>query len=201
MSKKKQAAALFKEYGIEAIKRIGKILELEKPIMIDFSDVDAEYYDYGDEFYNWFNWTIDCIRETAEQNHVHVFIEGEGELRFQVSRFNVDPTKRDWSLRDELFGYNLNGAFAGLINLDSDFGDDEFDNFICLYYSLKEDENIDDWDEDEEVWDYFIEEFGECILDMKKDLDETINNMQETVSYIERIKSELHSSCESYLVE
>lgn len=52
MSKKKQAAALFKEYGIEAIKRIDKILELEKPIMIDFSDVEADYYDYGDDFYN-----------------------------------------------------------------------------------------------------------------------------------------------------
>lgn len=36
---------------------------------------------------------------------------------------------------------------------------------------------------------------------MKNDLDETINNMQETVNYIERIKSELHASCESYLVE
>lgn len=132
---------------------------------------------------------------------MHVFIEGEGELRFQVSRFNVDPTKRDWSLRDELFGYNLVGGFTELINLDSDFGDKEFDNFICLCYRLREDENIDDWDENEEVWDYYIEEFGECIPDMKKDLDETISNMQETVSYIERIKSELWESCESYLVE
>lgn len=201
MSKKKQAMALFKEYGTEAIKRINKILELEKPIMIDFSDVDAEYYDYGDDFYNWFEWTLDCIRETAEQHHVHVFIEGEGELRFQVSRFNVDPTKRDWSLRDELFGYNLVGGFTELINLDSDFGDKEFDNFICLCYRLREDENIDDWDENEEVWDYYIEEFSECIPDMKKDLDETISNMQETVSYIERIKNQLWESCESYLVE
>lgn len=201
MSKKKQAAALFKEYGIEAIKRIDKILELEKPIMIDFSDVEADYYDYGDDFYNWFNWTIDCIRDTAEQNHVHVFIECDGELRLQVSRFNVDPTKRDWSLKNELFYYNLAGAFTRLINLDSDFGDDEFDNFICLCYSLREDENIDDWDEDDEVWDYYIEEFGECVPDMKKDLDETIENMQETVNYIERTKSQLWESCESYLVE
>lgn len=93
------------------------------------------------------------------------------------------------------------GGFTELINLDSDFGDKEFDSFIYLCYRLRDDENIDDWDEDDEVWDYYIEEFSECIPDMKKDLDETIENMQETVSYIERIKSQLWESCESYLVE
>jgi hypothetical protein len=192
---------LFKEYGTEAIKRINKILELEKPIMIDFSDVDADYYDYGDEFYNWFNWTIDCIRETAEQNHVHVFIEGEGELRFQVSRFNVDPTKRDWSLKDELFGYNLVGGFSELINLDSDFGDKEFDNFICLCYRLKEDESIDDWDENDEVWDYIIQTFSEGIPSMKEELDKTIEKMDSAVRLIERTNNKLYEHCESYLDE
>lgn len=57
------------------------------------------------------------------------------------------------------------------------------------------------FNEDDEVWDYYIEEFGECVPDMKKDLEETIENMQETVNYIERTRSQLWESCESYLVK
>lgn len=191
--------SLFKEYGTETMSRIHKILELEKPVIIDFSDVEDEFSAYGDVYWDWVEGTLDFIRAVAEERKVYIFMDGETEVSCRVSKYDVDPKTRDWSLRDELFGYSLVGGFTELINLDSDFGDKEFDNFICLCYRLREDENIDDWDENDEVWDYYIEEFGECIPDMKHDLDETINNMQETVSYIERIKSELHSSCESYL--
>ena len=193
MSKKQEAMALFKEYGTEAIKRIDKILELEKPIMIDFLEMSDAHDGDDDMFYEWCNWIIDGIRGMAESNHVCVFIDGDIDIRCQVSRFNVDPTKRDWSLRDELFDYNL-GSFSELINLDSDFGDKEFDNFICLCYSVKEDENIDDWDEDDEVWDYYIETFGESLPRMKNDLDDTIKNMQDTVDYIYRLKNRFTDS-------
>lgn len=200
MSKKKQAMALFKEYGTEAIKRIDKILELEKPIMIDFSEVNHGCESDIDRFYDWCNWILAGIRGIAESNHVYVFIDGDVEMRCQVSRFNVDPTKRDWSLKDELFDYNL-GSFSEIINLDSDFGDKEFNNFICLSYQLGIDENIDDWDEDEEVWDYYIETFGESLPKMKNDLDGTIENMQDVVDYIHRLKNRFTDSYESYLDE
>lgn len=168
--------------------------------MIDFSDVDADYYDYGDEFYNWFNWTIDCIRETAEQNHVHVFIEGEGELRFQVSRFNVDPTKRDWSLEDELFDYCV-GSLSQYIDLNKGFGEQQFVDFIESWYELKEDESIDDWDENDEVWDYIIQTFSEGIPSMKEELDKTISNMDSVIKFIEYNKNRLWDSCDVWVTE
>lgn len=200
MSKKKQAAALFKEYGIEAIKRIDKILELEKPIMIDFSDVNRACENDDDVFYDWCNWILTGIRGMSESYHVYVFIDGDIEVRCQVSRFNVDPSKRDWSLKDELFDYSL-GSFSELINLDSDFGDKEFDNFISLSYRLGVDETIDDWDENDEVWDYYIETFGDSLPKMKSYLDETIENMQNVVDYIYRLKNRFTDSYESYLDE
>lgn len=52
MSKKKQAAVLFEEYGTEAMRRIHKILELEKPVIIDFSDVEDEFSAYGDVYWD-----------------------------------------------------------------------------------------------------------------------------------------------------
>lgn len=161
--------------------------------MIDFSDIESACNTHGDDFYDFCNWMLNDIRETAKNNHVHVFMDGDSEVICQVSRFNVEPRKRDWSLKDELFDYNL-GSFSEFINLDSDFGDKEFDNFICLCYSLKEDENIDDWDENEEVWDYYIETFGESLPRMKNDLDDTIKNMQDTVDYIYRLKNRFTDS-------
>lgn len=196
MSKKKQAMALFKEYGTEAIKRIDKILELEKPIMIDFSDIESAGNTHGDNFYDFCNWMLNDIRETAKNNHVHVFMDGDSEVICQVSRFNVEPRKRDWSLKDELFDYNL-VSFSEFINLDSDFGDEEFDNFISLSYRLGVDENIDDWDENDEVWEYYIETFEDSIPKMKTDLDKTIENMQEVVDYIDNKKRRLWDEYDS----
>ena len=197
MSKRKQAMALFKEYGAEAIKRIDKILELEKPIMIDFSDIESACNTHGDDFYDFCNWLLNDIRESAKNNHVYVFIDGDNEVKCQVSRFDVDPTKRDWSLKDELFDYNL-GSFSELINLDSDFGDKEFDNFICLSYQLGVDENVDDWDEDDEVWDYYIETFGDSLPKMKTNLNEAIENMREVVDYIENKKRRLWDEYDNF---
>ena len=67
MSKKKQAMALFKEYGTESIKRIDKILELEKPIMIDFSDIESACNTHGDDFYDFCKFRT-CIHSQREMD-------------------------------------------------------------------------------------------------------------------------------------
>lgn len=40
--------ALFKEYGTEAMRRIHKIIELEQSVVLDFSDVMADFGAYGE---------------------------------------------------------------------------------------------------------------------------------------------------------
>lgn len=44
--------SLFKEHGAETMSRIHKILELEKPVIIDFSDVEDEFSAYGDVYWD-----------------------------------------------------------------------------------------------------------------------------------------------------
>lgn len=191
---------LFKEYGIETMSRIHKILELEQTVIIDFCDLELEYCTNDNKFYDWMHGVLRSICDVTRERNMYIFMTGSGVIECRVSRFDIDPKVRDWSLEDGLFDYCV-GSLSQYIDLNKGFGEQQFIDFTESWYELKNDESIDDWDENDEVWDYYIEEFSECIPDMKNDLDETINNIQETVSYIERIKSELHASCESYLVE
>ena len=58
MSKKKQAMELFKEYGIETMSRIHKILELEQTVIIDFCDLELEYCTNDNKFYDWMHGVL-----------------------------------------------------------------------------------------------------------------------------------------------
>lgn len=200
MSKKKQAMALFKEYGTEAMRRIHKILELEKPVIIDFSDVEDEFSAYGDVYWDWVEGTLDFIRAAAEERKVYIFMDGETEVGCRVSKYDVDPKTRDWSLEDELFDYCV-GSLSQYIELDKGFDEQQFVDFIESWYALKEDESIDDWDEDDEVWDYIIQTFSEGIPSMKEELDATISNMDSVIKFIEYNKNRLWDSCDVWVTE
>lgn len=200
MSKKKQAMALFKEYGTEAMRRIHKILELEKPVIIDFSDVEDEFSAYGDVYWDWVEGTLDFIRAAAEERKVYIFMDGETEVSCRVSKYDVDPKTRDWSLEDELFDYCV-GSLSQYIELDKGFDEQQFVDFIESWYALKEDESIDDWDEDDEVWDYIIQTFSEGIPSMKEELDKTISNMDSVIKFIEYNKNRLWDSCDVWVTE
>lgn len=200
MSKKKQAMALFKEYGTEAMRRIHKILELEKPVIIDFSDVEDEFSAYGDVYWDWVEGTLDFIRAAAEERKVYIFMDGETKVSCRVSKYDVDPKTRDWSLEDELFDYCV-GSLSQYIELDKGFDEQQFVDFIESWYALKEDESIDDWDEDDEVWDYIIQTFSEGIPSMKEELDATISNMDSVIKFIEYNKNRLWDSCDVWVTE
>jgi hypothetical protein len=200
MSKKKQAMALFKEYGTEAMRRIHKIIELEQPVIIDFSDVEDEFSAYGDVYWDWVEGTLDFIRAAAEERKVYIFMDGEIEVSCRVSKYDVDPKTRDWSLEDELFDYCV-GSLSQYIDLNKGFGEQQFVDFVESWYALKEDESIDDWDEDDEVWDYIIQTFSEGIPSMKEELDTTISNMDSVIKFIEYNKNRLWDSCDVWVTE
>lgn len=200
MSKKKQAMALFKEYGTEAMRRIHKIIELEQPVIIDFSDVEDEFSAYGDVYWDWVKGTLDFIRAAAEERKVYIFMDGETEVSCRVSKYDVDPKTRDWSLEDELFDYCV-GSLSQYIELDKGFDEQQFVDFVECWYELKEGESIDDWDENDEVWDYMIQTFSEGIPSMKEELDKMIEKMDSAVRLIERTNNKLYEHCESYLDE
>lgn len=200
MSKKKQAMELFKEYGTETMNRIHKILELEKPVIIDFSNVEDEFSAYGDVYYDWVEGTLDFIREAAKERKVYIFMDGEAEISCRVSKCDVDPKTRDWSLEDELFDYCV-GSLSQYIDLNKGFGEQQFVDFIESWYALKDGESIDDWDENDEVWDYVIQTFSEGIQSMKKELDMTISNMDSVIKFIEFNKNRLWDSCEVWVTE
>lgn len=105
MSKKKQAAALFKEYGTEAMRRIHKIIELEQPVVLDFSDAMADFGAYVELYDDWAQHTIDFIYESVRVKKLYIFMDGDVEISCRVSKYDVDPLTRDWSIEDELFDY------------------------------------------------------------------------------------------------
>ena len=198
MSKKKQAAALFKEYGTEAMRRIHKIIELEQPVVLDFSDVASEFGEYGDEYDYWAQWTIGHIEELVRVNKLYIFMDGDAEISCRVSRYDVDPRTRDWSIEDELFDYCV-GSLSQCIELNKGFDEQQFVNFIECWYAVKEDESIDDWDENDEVWDYVIQTFSEGIPQMKEELDKTIESMESVVNFIHYINNKLYDSCNDWM--
>jgi len=198
MSKKKQAMALFKEYGTEAMRRIHKIIELEQPVIIDFSDVEDEFSAYGDVYWDWVEGTLDFIRAAVEERKVYIFMDGEIEVSCRVSKYDVDPKTRDWSLEDELFDYCV-GSLSQYIDLNKGFGEQQFVDFVESWYALKEDESIDDWDENDEVWDYMIQTFSEGIPSMKEELDKTIDKMDSAVRLIEQTNNKLYECCEDWI--
>lgn len=190
--------ALFKEYGTEAMRRIHKIIELEQPVIIDFSDVEDEFSAYGDVYWDWVKGTLDFIRAAAEERKVYIFMDGETEVSCRVSKYDVDPKTRDWSLEDELFDYCV-GSLSQYIELDKGFDEQQFVDFIESWYALKEDESIDDWDENDEVWDYMIQTFSEGIPSMKEELDKTIDKMDSAVRLIEQTNNKLYERCENWI--
>lgn len=200
MSKKKQAMALFKEYGTEAMRRIHKIIELEQPVVLDFSDVMADFGAYGELYDDWAQRTIDCIYESVGVKKLYIFMDGDVEISCRVSKYDVDPRTRDWSIEDELFDYCV-GSLSQYIELNKGFDEQQFVDFVECWYELKEDESIDDWDENDEVWDYMIQTFSEGIPPMKEELDKMIEKMDSAVRLIERTNNKLYEYCESYLVE
>ena len=200
MSKKKQAAALFKEYGTEAMRRIHKIIELEQPVVLDFSDVMAEFGAYGELYDDWAQHMIDYIYESVRVKKLYIFMDGDVVISCCVSKYDVDPRTRDWSIEDELFDYCV-GSLSQYIELDKGFDEQQFVDFVECWYELKEDESIDDWDENDEVWDYMIQTFSEGIPSMKEELDKTIEKMDSVVRLIERTNNKLYEHCESYLDE
>ena len=200
MSKKKQAMALFKEYGTEAMRRIHKIIELEQPVVLDFSDVMVEFGAYGELYDDWAQSTIDFVYESVRVKKLYIFMDGDVEISCRVSKYDVDPRTRDWSIEDELFDYCV-GSLSQCIELDKGFDEQQFVDFVECWYELKEDESIDDWDENDEVWDYMIQTFSEGIPSMKEELDKMIEKMDSAVRLIERTNNKLYEHCESYLDE
>lgn len=200
MSKKKQAMALFKEYGTETMSRIHKILELEQTVIIDFCDLELEYCTDDNKFYDWMHEVLRSICDVTRERNVYIFMTGSGVIECRVSRFDIDPKVRDWSLEDGLFDYCV-GSLSQYIDLNKGFGEQQFIDFIESWYELKNDESIDDWDENDEVWDYIISIFADGIPLMKTELGGIIENMEFVINFINSTKSRLHSSCESYLTE
>lgn len=200
MSKKKQAMELFKEYGIETMSRIHKILELEQTVIIDFCDLELEYCTNDNKFYDWMHGVLRSICDVTRERNMYIFMTGSGVIECRVSRFDIDPKVRDWSLEDGLFDYCV-GSLAQYIDLNKGFGEQQFIDFIESWYELKNDESIDDWDENDEVWNYIISIFADGIPLMKTELGGIIENMEFVINFINSTKSRLHSSCESYLVE
>lgn len=201
MSKKKQAMELFEEYGTETMSRIHKILELEQTVIIDFCDLESEYCtDNNNKFYDWMHEVLRSICDVTRERNVYIFMTGSGVIECRVSRFDIDPKVRDWSLEDGLFDYCV-GSLSQYIDLSKGFGEQQFIDFIESWYELKNDESIDDWDENDEVWDYIISIFTDGIPLMKAELGGIIENMEFVINFINSTKSRLHSSCESYLTE
>lgn len=198
MSKKKQAAALFKEYGTEAMSRIHKIIELEQPVVLDFSDVMADFGAYGELYDDWAQRTINFVYESVRLKRLYVFMDGDVEISCRVSKYDVDPRTRDWSIEDELFDYCV-GSLSQYIELDKGFDEQQFVDFVECWYELKEDESIDDWDENDEVWDYMIQTFSEGIPSMKEELDKTIDKMDSAVGLIEQTNNKLYERCENWI--
>ena len=191
---------LFKEYGIETMSRIHKILELEQTVIIDFCDLELEYCTNDNKFYDWMHGVLRSICDVTRERNMYIFMTGSGVIECRVSRFDIDPKVRDWSLEDGLFDYCV-GSLAQYIDLNKGFGEQQFIDFIESWYELKNDESIDDWDENDEVWDYIISIFADGIPLMKTELGGIIENMEFVINFINSTKSRLHSSCESYLVE
>lgn len=200
MSKKKQAMELFEEYGTETMSRIHKILELEQTVIIDFCDLELEYCTDNNKFYDWMHGVLRSICDVTRERNMYIFMTGSGVIECRVSRFDIDPKVRDWSLEDGLFDYCV-GSLAQYIDLNKGFGEQQFIDFIESWYELKNDESIDDWDENDEVWDYIISIFADGIPLMKTELGGIIENMEFVINFINSTKSRLYSSCESYLVE
>lgn len=200
MSKKKQAMELFKEYGIETMSRIHKILELEQTVIIDFCDLELEYCTNDNKFYDWMHGVLRSICDVTRERNMYIFMTGSGVIECRVSRFDIDPKVRDWSLEDGLFDYCV-GSLSQYIDLNKGFDEQQFIDFIESWYELKNDESIDDWDENDEVWDYIISIFADGIPLMKTELGGIIENMEFVINFINSTKSRLHSSCESYLTE
>lgn len=200
MSKKKQAMELFKEYGMETMSRIHKILELEQTVIIDFCDLELEYCTNDNKFYDWMHGVLRLICDVTRERNVYIFMTGSGVIECRVSRFDIDPKVRDWSLEDGLFDYCV-GSLSQYIDLNKGFSEQQFIDFIESWYELKNDESIDDWDENDEVWDYIISIFADGIPLMKTELGGIIENMEFVINFINSTKSRLHSSCESYLTE
>ena len=200
MSKKKQAMELFEEYGTETMSRIHKILELEQTVIIDFCDLELEYCTDNNKFYDWMHEVLRSICDMTRERNVYIFMTGSGVIECRVSRFDIDPKVRDWSLEDGLFDYCV-GSLSQYIDLNKGFGEQQFIDFIESWYELKNDESIDDWDENDEVWDYIISIFADGIPLMKTELGVIIENMEFVINFINSTKSRLHSSCESYLTE
>lgn len=198
MSKKKQAMALFKEYGTEAMRRIHKIIELEQPVVLDFSDVMADFGAYGEQYDDWAQRTINFVCESVRLKRLYVFMDGDVEINCRVSKYDVDPRTRDWSIEDELFDYCV-GSLSQYIELDKGFDEQQFVDFVECWYELKEDESIDDWDENDEVWDYMIQTFSEGIPSMKEELDKTIDEMDSAVRLIEQTNNKLYERCENWI--
>lgn len=200
MSKKKQAMELFEEYGTETMSRIHKILELEQTVIIDFCDLELEYCTDNNKFYDWMHEVLRSICDMTRERNVYIFMTGSGVIECRVSRFDIDPKVRDWSLEDGLFDYCV-GSLSQYIDLNKGFGEQQFIDFIESWYELKNDESIDDWDENDEVWDYIISIFADGIPLIKTELGVIIENMEFVINFINSTKSRLHSSCESYLTE
>lgn len=192
--------ALFKEYGTETMSRVHKILELEQTVIIDFCDLELEYCTDDNKFYDCMHEVLRSICDVTRERNVYIFMTGSGVIECRVSRFDIDPKVRDWSLEDGLFDYCV-GSLSQYIDLNKGFGEQQFIDFIESWYELKNDESIDDWDENDEVWDYIISIFADGIPLMKTELGGIIENMEFVINFINSTKSRLHSSCESYLTE
>lgn len=95
MSKKKQAMELFKEYGTETMSRIRKIIELEQTVVLDFSDVMADFGAYGEQYDDWAQSTIDFVYESVRLKKLYIFMDGDVEISCRVSKYDVDPRTRD----------------------------------------------------------------------------------------------------------
>ena len=190
--------ALFKEYGTEAMRRIHKIIELEQPVVLDFSDVMADFGAYGELYDDWAQRTIDYIYESVRVKKLYIFMDGDVKISCRVSKYDVDPRTRDWSIEDELFDYCV-GSLSQYIELNKGFDEQQFVDFVECWYELKEDESIDDWDENDEVWDYMIQTFSEGIPSMKEELDKTIEKMDSAVRLIEQTNNKLYERCENWI--
>lgn len=168
--------------------------------MLDFSDVMADFGVYVELYDDWVQHMIDFIYESVRVKKLYIFMDGDVEISCCVSKYDVDPLTRDWSIEDELFDYCI-GSLSQYIELDKGFDEQQFVDFVECWYELKEDESIDDWDENDEVWDYMIQTFNEGIPSMKEELDKTIEKMDSAVRLIEQTNNKLYERCESYLVE
>ena len=201
MSKLEQTKKLFKEYGEEVTKRVNTILELEEPVILDFTDITNEYYEYYEnELYWWANGVLETIEECANSNGVHVYMSGENRVKCKVSNPLIDTRVGDYDLLDYSYDYYV-GTFAQYIRMEDGFGEKQFIDFVESWHSLKEGESIGDWDENDECWDYFIESFEEGLPEMKKELDEVIDGMRAVREYVESLSSKLETDWENFIEE